>query len=323
MSSRSRMLNGGRWRLTRLASRISASLSDEVTKTSTPRDPLDHVGDLRVEPERARIGSVGGDALVGPQRRLEVREHAPAQRLRLADVEHPVGGVAVDVDARARREARELLAEGGGVRHCPTEYRSAGKGRPRPPDHDRRSVEERQLEGRRVIRADDGEVPPVGRRDGNHATGARRPPRPRRRPCRGAGRRSARRARRCGPTRPAGRREPSGRCRPGRRVEAPRPEAPRTWPMRKAVSPTTRVGTSSAPGKPLKSASARCGTRPPRRRARRARSCRRSAVLPVAQIHQELVDPLRDVGAAAVPRARRAEFADRARRRGGRRSLRA
>ena len=94
LSSRSRTLNGGRWRLTRFCSRWSASTSVPVTIVSISADPLDE----RVDPEPV-VAAAG----------LEVLADAGAQRLRLADVEDVV---------RARR--------GRGRRPGPPEAPSAG-----------------------------------------------------------------------------------------------------------------------------------------------------------------------------------------------------
>src|SRR4051794_17464774 len=76
-------------------------------------DHLD-VGD----PVRQRLDL--GAAVLGP---LEVRAHARAERLRLADIEDVALPVAEEVDARLRREAFELVFEP--VRHGHG-YRSQG-----------------------------------------------------------------------------------------------------------------------------------------------------------------------------------------------------
>ena len=62
-------------------------------------DPGDHVVDLRMlsRSRGHRIGRVR--VSVRGQRGLEVAEHAPPERLRLADVQHAVVGIAVDVHA--------------------------------------------------------------------------------------------------------------------------------------------------------------------------------------------------------------------------------
>ena len=86
LSSRSRTLNGGRWRLTRFCSRWSASTSLPVTIVSICGD----AGDELVDPD-AVVAAPG----------LEVLAHARPQRLRLADVEHVAALVAEEVDARA------------------------------------------------------------------------------------------------------------------------------------------------------------------------------------------------------------------------------
>ena len=78
LSSRSRTLNGGRWRLTRFCSRCSASTSVRGDDHLDVGDALDELRDRRRACRRAR---------------LEVRAHARAQRLRLAR-------------RRARRRAR-------------------------------------------------------------------------------------------------------------------------------------------------------------------------------------------------------------------------
>ena len=89
LSSRSRTLNGGRWRLTRLCSTCSASASLPVTITS--RSAI-----------RSRSPRVVGPVLVAAA--LEVAAHARPQRLRLADVEDLARAVAKQVDAGLGRE---------------------------------------------------------------------------------------------------------------------------------------------------------------------------------------------------------------------------
>ncbi len=91
LSSRRRMLNGGRWRLTRFCSRWSASASVRVTMTSTSAIAL---GQLRRA--EARIAA------------LEVAANARAQRLRLAHVQDLAGLVAEEVDAGAARKRLKL-----------------------------------------------------------------------------------------------------------------------------------------------------------------------------------------------------------------------
>ena len=93
LSSRSRTLNGGRWRLTRFCSRCSASTSEPVTIVSTSAI-------------RSTSWSIPARVSLAPG--LEVLAHARAQRLRLADVEHLVALAAEEVDAGARRQPFQL-----------------------------------------------------------------------------------------------------------------------------------------------------------------------------------------------------------------------
>ena len=95
LSSRSRTLNGGRWRLTRFCSRWSASASLWVTITSIRPIALDQLLDAL-----ARVAAA-----------VEVAAHAGPQRLRLADVEDLVALVAKEVDARARWAADPAAPE--------------------------------------------------------------------------------------------------------------------------------------------------------------------------------------------------------------------
>src|SRR5881628_3277482 len=94
LSSRSRTLNGGRWRLTRFCSRWSASTSVPVTIVSTAA---------------TRETSWSIPARVSP--RLEILAHTRAERLRLADVEDVPARVAEQVDPGRRRQAFELHFE--------------------------------------------------------------------------------------------------------------------------------------------------------------------------------------------------------------------
>src|SRR5262249_21418071 len=98
-----------------------------------PLDALDEVGDLGMEAASNPDAPVLR-ALLGTEGRLEVREHALAKRLRLAHVEHAVGGVAIEVDAGAVGQPGELLSQCRGTGH-PTEYRPApaGSGPPESP----------------------------------------------------------------------------------------------------------------------------------------------------------------------------------------------
>ena len=95
LSSRSRTLNGGRWRLTRFCSRWSASASLWVTITS--------------------IRAIRSTSWLDPGARVaaavEVAAHAGPERLRLADVEDLVALVAKEVDARARAAAVSAAPE--------------------------------------------------------------------------------------------------------------------------------------------------------------------------------------------------------------------
>ena len=103
LSSRSRTLNGGRWRLTRFCSRWSASTSLPVTITSTSA----------TRAGRLRICARPSVAL------LEVRADARPQRLRLADVEDVAVRVPEQVDARLRRERLQLVLRRGRPRRPP------------------------------------------------------------------------------------------------------------------------------------------------------------------------------------------------------------
>ena len=83
LSSRRRMLNGGRWRLTRFCSRWSASASFRVTMTST---------------SAMRPTSCAAGASVAA---LEVAPHAGTQRLRLPDVQDVALFVSEEIHAGA------------------------------------------------------------------------------------------------------------------------------------------------------------------------------------------------------------------------------
>ena len=97
LSSRSRTLNGGRWRLTRFCSRCSASTS----RLGDDRlDRLDAVGHL---PDAlARVARAG----------LEVRADARTQRFRLADVEH------LALRVRGRDRPRDAAARASAGSRC-------------------------------------------------------------------------------------------------------------------------------------------------------------------------------------------------------------